>query len=188
MRAESTAIQSLLYLEGTVAWDFLSLVISPEPEATTWTPASWSKAISSILWIQIIWPLRGIWLGKKQKYEFPMYLAAAANLVLRCWLQRRIWFCAMGTTPNLVLHYGPRRQIWHPAVGHNAVFWFSAGFGSLCTLGDAPKNWLCAWATEKNLLMCYGSLCRSWLCAMGHTQDLVCASGHSGEARLKNTP
>ncbi len=65
---------------------------------------------------------RDMTIGKKQKYEFPMYLAAAANLVLRCWLQRRIWFCAMGTTPNLVFRYGPRRQIWHPAVGHMQFF------------------------------------------------------------------
>ncbi len=91
------------FVKGTVAWDFLSEVISPK--VPNWSSDSWCKAVlntdsnSPRYSTSKVFPRYGrIFLCAMGHYgEFGCALwATAADLVIRYVPPRRIWLCAMG--------------------------------------------------------------------------------------------
>ncbi len=95
-------------IKGTVAWDFLSEVISPK--VPNWSSDSWSKAVSNIDWNLPRNSTSKVSRAMGHCGEFFYVLwATTVNLVVR-----------YGPLVDLVLRNGPLRRIWLCAMRHCA--------------------------------------------------------------------
>jgi hypothetical protein len=135
--------------KGTVAWDFLSKVISPK--VPNWSSDSRSKAVSNI------------------DSNLPRYSTSKA--FPRYGPLRRIFLCAMGhygefgcalwaTAADLVIRYGPLWRIWLCAMGYCAEWSHTVKICiDFCAMGHSAGFDYALWA-----------IAQGWLSAMGHSE------------------
>jgi hypothetical protein len=141
-------------LKGTVAWDFLSKVISPkEPN---WSSYLRSKAVSHI---DLNSPKN---LTSK---VFPRYGPLRQIFFMRYGPLWQIWLCAMGdcggfsstlwaTAADLVLRCGPLRRIWLCAMGHCAKWSRTVKICSdFCAMGNSAGFGYALWAIAQGLVI-----------------------------------
>ncbi len=139
-------VKIMVDIKGTVAWDFLSKVISPKVPNCSSDP--WSKAVSNIDSNS----------PRNSTFKvFPRYGPL-----------RRVFLCAMGhyggfccalwaTVTDLVIRNGPLRRIWLCAMGHCAEWRRTVKICiDFCAMGHSAGFGYALWAIAQGLAICYG--------------------------------
>jgi hypothetical protein len=149
--------QASLHLKWTVAWDFLSKVISPK--VPNWSPDSYTKSVLNID-------------SNSPRNSTSKVLTCNGPL-------QQIWLYAMGhcgkfscalwaTAANLVTRYGPLRRIWLRGMGHCTVWGRTVKIcDNFCAVGHITGFGYSLWVIAQGLVIRNGPYWRIWLSDMG---------------------
>ncbi len=148
-RSFNSVEQSVMdYIKGTVAWNFLSKVISPK--VPNWSSDSLTKAVSNID-------------SNSQRY-------ATSKVFPRYGPMRQIFLCAMGhygefdyalwaTAVDFVIRYGPLQRILLCAMGHCTEWSCTIKICidiHICAMGNSAGFSYALWAIAQGSVIRYG--------------------------------